>query len=196
MPERVTGLQLGSPIGLYGAERWILALLRHLDRRKTQMWVGSIKDDQGVDAPSCREAEKMGYPVRVFEGHGRLAWEAVRQLRQFIREQEIQFLHAHGYKTDVLGRLAVMGTGCKVITTPHGWTENPDFKLWCYEMFDRMVMPFLDAVVPLSDELYRQIERIPGMKGKLHLIRNGVDISEIDAVQKLSPEMAVWKDGS
>jgi len=190
-------LQLGSPIGLYGAERWILALLRHLDRQKIQSWVGSIKDEPGVEAPLCREAEKMGIPARVFESPGRLAWKAVRQLSHFIREQDIRILHTHGYKTDLLGRLAVVGTGCRIITTPHGWTERPDIKLRCYEMLDRMLMPFLDAVVPLSDELYRQLNAIPGLGGKLHLIRNGVDISEIDAVQGISPEMASWKkDGA
>lgn len=197
MHDRVRVLQLGSPIGLYGAERWILALLRHLDRQKVEMWVGSIKDGPDVDAPLCREAGRMGFPVCVFEDSGKVPWLAVQMMRDFIREHDIQILHTHGYKTDMAGWFAVRGTGCRIITTPHGWTERPDIKLWCYEMLDRMLLPFLDAVVPLSDELHRQLRMIPGIKGKLHLVRNGVDISEIDAVHGTSPEMAAWKtDGA
>ncbi len=47
-------LQLGSPTGLYGAERWILALIRHLDPSKVESIVGVIKVLQNVTA----EADK------------------------------------------------------------------------------------------------------------------------------------------
>jgi len=36
MMKSIKILQLGSPTGLYGAERWILALVKHLDSAKKQ----------------------------------------------------------------------------------------------------------------------------------------------------------------
>ena len=43
-------LQLGSPTGLYGAERWILALVKHLSPDHVESVVATIKDAPG-DVP-------------------------------------------------------------------------------------------------------------------------------------------------
>ncbi|MEZ5651303.1 MAG: hypothetical protein R3E87_12220 [Burkholderiaceae bacterium] len=37
-------LQLGGPMAVLGAERWILALGRHLDRDRCQTTVGVVQD--------------------------------------------------------------------------------------------------------------------------------------------------------
>jgi glycosyltransferase involved in cell wall biosynthesis len=193
MLNNINILQLGSPTGLYGAERWILALIRHLDSSRFETWVGAIKDHVFQEVPLCIEAARFGFQTHVFHSCGRLSFSAVRQLRHFILKKRINILHTHGYKTDLLGLLATAGTSCKIITTPHGWTKKPDLKLLSYEILDRFSFPFFDSVVPLSDDLYEQLSRIPGMNGKLELIKNGVDIDEIDAVQSVSKEIASWK---
>jgi glycosyltransferase involved in cell wall biosynthesis len=117
----------------------------------------------------------------------------VGQIKNYIREHGIQVLHTHFYKTDIIGFLATRGTDCKIISTPHGWSRHMDFKLWCYERLDRAVFPLLDAVAPLSEELYRPLANIPVLKNKLHLILNGVDLSEIEEVPMPSPELAEKK---
>ena len=48
---KIRVLQLGSPTGLYGAERWILALIKHLDPEKVESLVAVIQDDPNLDAP-------------------------------------------------------------------------------------------------------------------------------------------------
>ena len=187
MPVHV--LHLGSPEGLYGAERWILALVKHLDKETIRSTVAVIKDAPGSEMLLCREAEKLGVPTCFFEANGKFNFAAVRQLRDFIFRNGVKILHTHWYKTDIIGLLATVGTRCRIVTTPHGWSREPDFKLWCYEIIDRAVFPFVDAVVPLSEDLYHPLKCFPGMKDRLHLIRNGVDISEIDAVTEVAPEI-------
>jgi glycosyltransferase involved in cell wall biosynthesis len=64
-------------------------------------------------------------------------------------------------------------------------------------MLDRCVFPFLDAVVPLSEELYQPLKRLPGMKSKLHLILNGVDIAEVTESDNVSKDVQSGKrDGA
>lgn len=193
MTGKIKILQLGSPTGLYGAERWILALIRHLDPNKFESLVAAIKDDSSLEVPLCAEASKLGFKTHIFHIKGRFNLSAISMLRNFILKNDIQILHTHAYKQDIIGFASTLGTDCKLVTTPHGWSKEPDFKLWFYEMFNRVVFPFFDAVVPLSDELYRPLRYLPGMKGKLHLIRNGVDISEIDSVTELAPEVVSFK---
>ena len=193
MSKRIRVLQLGSSTGLYGAERWILALGRYLLHGRIESLVGVIKDAPGDVPGLCVEAARMGMGTQVFESYGRLSHSAVGQLRNFIRDREIDILHTHGYKTDVLGYLAARGTRCKTVSTPHGWSVNAGIKVQLYEALDRLVFRFFDAVVPLSSDLYEGLRSLPGLGGKLHLIRNGVDLSEIDSMTQASPSLQAWK---
>lgn len=191
--EKLRVLQLGSPTGLYGAERWILALIKHLDSSKVESIVSVIKDDYKQDAPLCKEAEMLGFKTHLFEGHGKVNFKVIRQIHRFIVHEKISILHTHFYKTDIIGYLATRGTNCKIVSTPHGWSKKMDFKLWCYERLDRLVFPFLDAVVPLSEDLYAPLKTVPLLKKKLHLIHNGVDLSEIAENQTIHPDLIEQK---
>ncbi|MBL7048840.1 MAG: glycosyltransferase [Nitrospira sp.] len=178
--KKIKVLQLGSPGELYGAERWILALVKYLDINTIETWVASIRDEPELEASICHEAEKYGLHMKIFDAYGKFNFSAISQLKRFIVDQDIDIIHTHHYKTDIIGLLSTRGTKCKAVSTPHGWSKAMDFKLCCYELMDRCIFPFFDAVVPLSEDIYRPLTYIPGLKNKLELIINGVDVSEID----------------
>ena len=51
---RIRVLQLGGPAGMFGAERWILALARYLPATEVETVVGVIQDmPGGGPAPLC-----------------------------------------------------------------------------------------------------------------------------------------------
>ncbi|MBM9514557.1 glycosyltransferase [Desulfogranum marinum] len=187
-------LQLGSPSGLYGAERWILALIKYLDPQKVVSVVGVIKDDPKQDAKLCQEAKALGYETIEFEAHGKVNFSIIKQLKKYLVDERIDILHTHFYKTDIVGLLATRGISCKIISTPHGWSKNGDIKLWCYEMLDRIALPFMDAVAPLSEDLYQPLKKIPGLDKKLHLIINGVDLSEVSVSEVITPDVLAAKN--
>ncbi len=187
-------MQLGSPTGLYGAERWILALVRHLDPAQVESIVAVILDDPKLDAPLIASARALGFRTAVFEAHGRVNWAAVRKLRSYLVEQGVDCLHTHGYKTDVIGLLATRGTRCKLITTPHGWNTQGGFALRMYEVLDRILFAFFDAVVPLSEAICEPLRRYPFIRRKVELIQNAVDIGEIDAVSEIAAPIRAWKE--
>lgn len=187
-------LQLGSASGLYGAERWILSLIKYFNIDNVESLVGAVVDDTTTDAPLCQEAQKLGFEALTIQSGGRYSFDAVLNLRKIIKEQQIDIVHSHGYKTDVLSLLATVGLKCKSVSTPHGWTQDPDFKLKLYEMMDRMIFPFFDAVVPLSDGLMDSLTHIPNLRKKLSLITNGVDIGEIEDISVVAPEITALKE--
>lgn len=193
MRKKIKILQLGSPAGLYGAERWILALIKYLNPTKVESLVASIRDEPHLEAPLCMEAGKLGFKSHIFESYGKVNWAAVKKVRRFIQENSVDIIHSHGYKTDLISLLAAKGTPCKTLSTPHGWTNKPDFKLFIYELADRFSFYFFDAVAPLSEGLYRSLEIMPAMKKKLHLIKNGVDTGEIDSVRVPAKELVALK---
>ena len=171
-------LQLGSPSGLYGAERWIISLISHLDSGRIESIVGAVNDGDYDDVPLCRMAQSRGFESVVIRGHGRVNLTAVRELRRYIVANRIDILHTHFYKADLIGLLAARGTDCLVMTTPHGWAVRPTPSLWVYERLTKLSFPLMDAVVPLSTGLMQSLKWTPGLSGKLHLIENAVDLSE------------------
>jgi glycosyltransferase involved in cell wall biosynthesis len=177
-------LQLGNATGLYGAERWILALVRHLPADAVESIVGVVDDRPVPEPPAelCGEARRLGIATAVFHAPGRVSARALQPLRAFVRRHRIDVLHTHGYKTDVVGLLATAGTGCRQVTTPHGWTAGADRRLAFYEALDRACFPFMDAVAPLSTAMDADLRRRPRIRSRLALIPNGVDLHEIDAL--------------
>lgn len=176
-------LQLGNATGLYGAERWILALVRHLQPEAVESIVAVVDDRPAPDtAPELvLEARRLGLPAQVFHAPGRLSARALRRLREFVGDHRVDVLHTHGYKTDLLGLLALAGTRCRHVTTPHGWTAGADWRLATYEALDRACFPFLDGVAPLSAAMDADLRRRSQIARRLTLIPNGVDLDEIDA---------------
>ena len=190
-PMRV--LHLGSPTGLYGAERWILALVNNMDRDQVDSTVAVIRDDPTLGADLCTEAARQGFQTQVFEAYGKVNWSAVRMLKRYLQAERIDVLHTHGYKTDIIGMLAARGTPCKLVSTPHGWSKQAGLKLRLYEALDRRVFCHLHAVAPLSQDLFDDLATRPCLRGKLHLIPNGVDLSDVRRPVAVSPEIATWK---
>lgn len=186
-------LHLGSPTGLFGAERWILALVGHLQACEVHSIVSVLRDAPGYRAELCEQAARLGVETHIIEAHGRFTLSGVSALRRFIRERQIDIVHTHGYKTDLIGLLATLGTRCHIVSTPHGWSVEKDLKLGIYQVVDRVSFAFMSAVAPLSEQLQRELSRMPWLRRRLHLIRNGVDLSEVHAAPTACSELETFK---
>ena len=178
---------------MYGAERGILAVARYIDPGHAEVHIGVIKDSPELEAPLCRQAAQLGLRTCIFESYGRLSLSSIAQIRAFIRKNAIDVLHTHGYKTDLIGLIASLGTGCKAVATPHGWGASPGPKVRLYEAMDRLAFVFFDAVTPLSRELYAGLRRVPGLRGRLHLIPNGVDLSDLQCEGSIPQPLRGWR---
>jgi glycosyltransferase involved in cell wall biosynthesis len=186
-------LHLGSPSGLYGAERWIISLISHLNSGRIESIVGAINDGDYDDVPLCRMAQSRGFESVVIHGQGKVNLRAVRELRQYIVANRIDILHTHFYKADLIGLLAARGTNCLVMTTPHGWAVRPSPSLWLYERLTKFCFTFMDAVVPLSTGLMQSLKWTPGLSGKRYLIENAVDLSEAKQECALNAELTALR---
>lgn len=174
-------LQFITPAGFYGAERWVLALANNLDRQKVVCDL-AVSDEGGNQDLSVLEH----YPAEVGNIHkvpmsGRFDWRAVGRLEGLMKEQEIDLLHTHGYKSDIIGLLAARRAGVPCLSTPHGFPGKVSMKMGLFIRLGTFMLRFFDAVAPLSEELVEdmRVSKIPGKK--IHFVRNGVDLKEIDA---------------
>ena len=166
--------------------------MRSLDQRVFRTTLLNL-----VDAPTAQgsaivsAAAERGLEALDFNTGGRFNLFAALRLSRIIEENGVDIIHGHGFKADALGLLASCLSGKIIITTPHGWSCENDFKLALYQKLDRFLFKFMNQVCPLSEQLRKDI----GGKvssDRVRLILNGVDLDELDALvpeERAAPNM-------
>jgi glycosyltransferase involved in cell wall biosynthesis len=168
--------------GLYGAERWILAQMRALDPDKVRSTIINLVDDENTVSDIVVAARQRGLTAIDFYTGGKFNPFSAFSLARWIREQQVEIIHGHGFKSDIFGLLTALLAGCRVMTTPHGWSVEKNIKLQLYEKFDRLMFRFMDMVCPLSPALNEGLSGTV-VESRLRLVYNGVDIDEVRAAQ-------------
>lgn len=175
-------LQFICPTGFYGAERWILALARHLDTERSRCdLVVTVEGNEQLEIVS--KYRDLGLQAYELPMSGRFDFSVVDKLCQLIKERDIDIIHTHGYKSDILGVIAARKAGIKSVCTPHGFENAKDLKLRAFIWLGCQSMRFFDKVVPLSKQLCEDVKRYGIKKDRLEYIQNGVDLTEVEEVR-------------
>jgi glycosyltransferase involved in cell wall biosynthesis len=135
---------MGGDDALWGKERVVQALMR-------------IQRESGKIVPEltcftagrlAREMRAEGFRVVCLEDRPRkLPWRALPAFASALSGGVAAIVHTHGYKANVLGRLARL-SGVRMsalIATCHGWDEKTP-QLWLYNRIDRRSSFLSDAV--------------------------------------------------
>jgi glycosyltransferase involved in cell wall biosynthesis len=176
---RLRILQFITPTGFYGAERWVLALARNLDHRQVVCDLAVTREGRLQD---LSVADQYPGKVHYLSMRGPFDFRVMHQLSDVVRRRKIDVIHSHGYKSDILGWLTARRTGIKCISTPHGFPGNVGFKLAAYMRLGGLALRLFDMVAPLSDELRNDLKRMKVPPHRTRLIRNAVDLKEIDII--------------
>lgn len=166
--------------GFYGAEKWILALANNSDPALVTSELVVTKERDNQDLQLVRDFNALGLTSHEVEMSGRFDPRAIKSLVALIKEQNIDILHSHGYKSDILGIVAAKIAGIKCITTPHGFEKTKDRKLEMFIAAGCRTFKYFDYTVPLSRELYADVQKYRVPDEKIIYIRNGVDLKDIE----------------
>lgn len=181
--KKIKILQFICSTGFYGAERWVLALASHLPTDTTESLLATTLEDDSRDLELVRQfKQKCGNTFEIPMKH-KFDISVVDKLVALIKRENIDIIHTHGYKSDILGVWAARKAGIPCVVTPHGFENAKDIKLRTFIWLGCQAMKYGDAIVPLSTQLMKDMHRIGVRKDKLHYIQNGVDLSEVEAVR-------------
>ncbi|WNC72547.1 glycosyltransferase [Thalassotalea psychrophila] len=183
MRAQVKILEFICPTGFYGAERWILALMNNLDANKASVELVTTAEKENQDQELLNKVQQMGLPATAIKMKHRFDLSVIPKLCKLIQQRNIDIIHSHGYKSDIISLIAAKKCGIKCISTPHGFENTSDFKLRFYIWLGNLVMRYFDRVVPLSPQLLQDCHALMTDKNKLVYIQNGVDFSEADVVK-------------
>lgn len=181
---RVKVLQLISSGGYYGAENMLLNLCARQEQSGCQ---NSLLLFYNVHAPNVEffeRARRRGISVRMVHCNGRADWRAVRQIEDYIQEDEVDLVHTHGYKADLYGYLAAWRCDKPVVATCHNWVGGTA-ALGIYNHLDRMVLKKFNALAAVSDAVAHRLLAFGVPPDKIKTIANGIDVMAFEHAQPL-----------
>lgn len=168
-------VQLRSSAGLYGADRMVLALDRHLPDVGQESLLACIDNHHLGHSPLHDEALRRRQKTVLLPSKGRLDAAAISALRGLLRSSRAQCVHAHDPKSVVYAWLATRGLDCCCVATTHGWIET-SAALRLYNRIERAVLKRYDAVVTVAQPQVDNLVTAGVDRKRIHAIANGVEM--------------------
>jgi len=182
-------LQLRSSVGFFGAENVIMEVAKAIVSSPYEPIIGVLENSHNPHTELAAVAKKNGVANKVFTCDGRFSMQTASAVRQYMMENEIDIVHAHGYKADFYALFATLNTGCKRVATIHPWLieSSRASSAKFYMAFDKALLRSFHSIVAISDEMREQVVR-DGMKpARVVTIENGIDLQRFAAVQNIAP---------
>jgi glycosyltransferase involved in cell wall biosynthesis len=173
-PVRV--LELRSVRGTGGGpEKTILLSAAMADPLRAQVTVCYLRDrrDEVFRIHERAAAAPVDY-VEVPERHSfdPGVWA---KLKKLIAERQIDLLHAHDYKTDLLALLLARATGTRAIATVHGWTGHSTREKYCYYPVDKKVLARFPRLIAVSSDIARELVEHGADPARVTTVLNAID---------------------
>ena len=180
-------MQFICPSGFFGAEMWILALVKHLDPLQVNSRLAVTHESAGQNLELYRRFSSLGMQAHKIRMSGRFDLRGVFRLADLLKKARVDLIHTHGYKSDIIGLLAARIAGAKTVSTLHGFENASDLKLQAFIRMGGFALRFFERVSPLSEELESDVRRLGVNDRRIRLVVNGVDLSEIEVARNGSP---------
>lgn len=173
-PVRV--LELRSVRGTGGGpEKTILLGAAMADPVRAQVTVCYLRDqrDQVFTIHERAAAAPVDY-VEVPERHS-FDPKVWAKLKKLIADRQIDLLHAHDYKTDLLALLLSRATGTRAIATVHGWTGHSTREKYCYYPADKKVLARFPRLIAVSSDIARELVEHGADPARVTTVLNAID---------------------
>jgi len=177
MPEkRYKIIHVITTLGLGGAERLVLDLMRFRDRENFDFEVISMVRGGELE----RDFQDCGIGIKVLRKKTKLGLGIFMQLHAYFKETKPDVVHTHLFGADLWAGLAAHFARVPVIVkTEHNVNLDQGFFKKIIKRLTAFVFKYFIAVSPSVAEHMVRAERVP--EKKINVIYNGVDISRFGA---------------
>lgn len=156
-----------------GPGKTIIETARATDTREFSQVVGLFLRDTQATNPYRDAAVAKGVHVIPLRSAYRFDPRIVGALVRVVREHDIQIIHSHEYKSDILAYLVSLVHPVPIMTTVHGWIRNR-LRSRVYLGVSQTVMRRFARVVAVSDRTKEAIVASGVDPAKVVVIRNGI----------------------
>lgn len=170
-------LYIIETLGMGGAERLIVNVLKNIDRNVFSPYVACLFDKRQIEA----ELSDAGIPVICLALPNQYHWQmAISGLSRLMKRERFDIVHTHLFFANIYGRIAAKMSGVKnIITTLH----NPDYTFEVGNRFTWRLRKTLDKYsgmacnrlfLAVSESVKKDFERHLGYKN-IDVFYNCVD---------------------
>jgi glycosyltransferase involved in cell wall biosynthesis len=156
---------------LGGPERQLLGLAGSLPAVRTEFLSFA---EGGRCRPFLAAAREEGFEARALRNDTPHLRAALRELIARLRRAGADVLFCHGYKANLVGRLAARRLAIPAVAVSRGWTGE-SWKVRLYEALDRRHLRFMDCVVCVSAAQAAKVYRAGVRPRHIRVIHNAVD---------------------
>lgn len=176
MDGKIKLIQAIPGLGVGGAERLVLDLIKNLDQEKYEIKVvatvcgGEMKDF----------FEQAGFEVKVFNKKGKLGLAVFYHLYNYFKKEKPDIVHTHLFGADLWAGLAArLAKAPHIVKTEHNVNINEGLLKKLLKRATVFVFERMAAISPAVVEYMIGVEKMP--KEKIKLIYNGIDIGRFNA---------------
>ncbi len=155
-----------------GPERQMLGLAAALGEQARSVFLSFSED--GRCRPFLSVCRQRGHESAALSNDTPRFRRAVAEVAGHLRRVQAQVLCCHGYKSNLLGRLAARRAGIPAVAVSRGWTGE-SFRVRCYERLDRFHLRFMDHVVAVSSAQADKVRAAGVPESRLSVIANAID---------------------
>ena len=171
-------LDLRDTYEIGGPGKTIIETFRAIDPARFRLHLGVFATrHEGDDSPFVKAARDCGMPVHMIRGFNQYDPLLVWRVAALVRTLNIDIVHAHEVKSDVITYLASKLHRVPIVTTLHGWINN-SLKQRLMIALDRGVVRSFDRVIVVSRQMRDEFCAGGVRDGQACLLHNAIVIEK------------------
>jgi len=173
-------LQLISSKGYFGAENVLVQLAAQLNKDKNfQPIAGVIENSVAPHREVADESRKKGISTAIFPCQDKFDLQTILQLRRYVREQGIDIIHSHGYKSNLYSFFSTLGLSTANVATCHNWLGDKA-KMKFYTAIDLFFLRRFSHAVAVSPDVRERMLKSGIPAEKVSVVGNGIDVDRFE----------------
>jgi glycosyltransferase involved in cell wall biosynthesis len=157
-----------------GGQRYLLDLIRHSDPSCEHVIVLSH------EGPFTKLLREHHCKYVLISTDSRFSINSIWKIRKLIRDEKINIVHTHGYRSNLYGRLACLLKGIGNVTTVHvslfDYVDTPPLIRRFYIIVERITSGLTSRYICISMAMKNDLIKMGVQNDKIVVIHNGVDL--------------------
>jgi glycosyltransferase involved in cell wall biosynthesis len=184
MSDRIRVLSLRNVVMFGGPDTTLLGWYAQIDRTRFDVSLACFENAGEPQADLVRGMHELG--VRTFTipyGERKNVFAAVRALVRILREERIDVLHSHDFRSDLLGWIAARRVGIPIMNTVYVWFGVHSMgKVQYIEALNRLVLRRFDGLNAISEATRRDTIELYGFRPEhVTTVLSGIDVAKFEA---------------
>ncbi|KUG04981.1 glycosyltransferase [hydrocarbon metagenome] len=164
----------GGELG--GAEELLLTLMKLLDKDQYEAHLICL-----CQGPFAELARQYGFQATVIPMRHKFDLSTIKPIRQYLLENQIDLVHTHGVRANLVARTAAKKEGLPVVTTFHSvlrYDYDSVYKALLAKYLTIATNKYTDRFIAISRAIKKEILEMGVPDNKIEVIHNGLDTSK------------------